>query len=76
MQIQAKVLLLFVEGKRLSHLSDSLKLLKVQDNKITLSSMCLLVINYSGYQTYVAMSVLLRIVIETDHYSHKHLFDW
>ena len=39
-----------VEGKRLSHLSDSLKSLKVQDNKITLSFMCLFVISYSAYQ--------------------------
>ena len=48
--IQAKVSLLLVEGKRLSHLSDSLKLLKVQENKVTLSFMCLLVINYSAYK--------------------------
>ena len=50
-------------GKRLSHLSDTLKLLKVEDNKITLSFMCLLVINYSAYQTYMAMSVLLEILL-------------
>ena len=49
-RIQAKVSLLFVEGKRLSHLSDSLKIFKVQDNKITLSFMCLLVINYNAYK--------------------------
>ena len=49
-RILAKVSLLLVEGKRLSHLSDSLKLLKVQDNKITLSFMCLFVISYSAYQ--------------------------
>ena len=42
--------LLFVKGKRLSHLSDSLKIFEVQDNKITLSFMCLLVINYSAYK--------------------------
>ena len=62
-QIQAKVSVLLVEGKRLSHYSDSMKLLKVQDNKITLNFICLLVINYSSYQTDVAISVLLRILI-------------
>ena len=55
--------LLLVESKKLSDLSDSLKLLKVQDNKITLGFMCSLVINYSAYQTYVTMSVILRILI-------------
>ena len=62
-QIQAKVSLLLVEGKRLSHLSDSMKLLKVQDYKITLNFICFLVINYSAYQTDVAITVLLRILI-------------
>ena len=37
-------------GQEVSHLSNTLKLLKVQDNKITLSFMCLFVINYSAYQ--------------------------
>ena len=58
-----KQALLLVESKRLSDLSDSLKLLKVQDNKIKLGFMCSLVINYSAYQTYVTMSVLLRVLI-------------
>ena len=48
--IHTKVSLLLVEVKRLSHLSDSLKLLKVQDNKVTLSCMYLFVSNYSVYQ--------------------------
>ena len=61
--IQGKVSLLLVEGKRLSHLSDLFKLLKVQDNKITLSFKCLIVIIYSAYQTYVAMSAILRILL-------------
>ena len=39
-----------VEGKRLSPLSDSFELLKVQDNKITPSFMCLLVSNYNAYR--------------------------
>ena len=42
--------LLIVEGKMLSYLSDSLKLLKVEDKKITLSFFCLLVINYCAFQ--------------------------